>query len=1027
MRVVCRVEMLGGLSVRHHDRTQSQFMTQKVAKLLARLALTRGREQTREQVMEMLWPDSAPQKARCSLRVALTSLRKQLEPAGILPNTVLKAEMESVALRVETTGTDVAEFEQLLAQASHTVEISRQRQLLQTAVSLYRGDLLPKMYDDWVQCERIRIKGRYIGALLQLIALLEGEGNIAAALEYAHCAEQADPYEETPIRTLLKLYEMSQQRENAAKLYWIWMDRFREDFGGEPSQTMIGMAPRFPRLIAPAKQTQRAPEQPLEASIRSAPLSAEETAEGRRASNRNRELSSGAPPVFLTKLFGRATDIETVASYLYPAHCRLITLTGIGGVGKTRLAVAVAERLSCHLPAVYFVSLEQTFEPDQLLEHIARSLKVEGKDDLQQSLFSFLDSQPSLLILDNMEHLLVDLTDGAQDEPDVLPAVGAVQNLLTHTHQLACLITSRQRLDIPGEQEYMVAPLPCPRPLKRLDQLFEFASVQLYADRARLERSDFRLTPQNASHIVALCTRLEGVPLAIELAARTIRRITPKNLLEQLENLLSLPSSTQKGGSKRHRSLHAVMTASYVLLPPEMRQLFVCLSVFHGGWDEETLQRICGDAGSASDTGALLMGLVERSLVVAEEQQDRVRFRCLEIVREYAAEQWQDSEQQRRLHRRHRDHYHEIALLTPDALEGDNQRTWFERLEIEHSNLQAALHWSLATAGEEEIALEMAVCLWPFWEAHGYFKSGREWIERALAQASDADPILRGRGFSNAGALAYRSSDWPGAMVLMEQGIQLYRAHNYTAGIAAQLNNMAVMAYARGDYAVARRYHTESLELATVLNQQNEQALAHNGLGILAWALGDLDAAAIHYEQSLSLQRAIGNIDRVSNVLNNLGTLAKERQDYSAARIYLEESLAYTRALGLRWVTACALCNIADIARLQGDYATARAGLEESLQILHEVGSEHSVAVCLEGLAEVAAAESSGARAAVLFGAAESLRAKVGAPMTPTEAEGYAPSLSVARSEIGEQAFAANWGRGRALSLQQAVDYAFRR
>lgn len=1044
MRVVCRIELLGGLRVIHQKQVQAKFSTQKVAGLLARLALTRGRPQTREQLMDLLWPESDPKDARRSLRVALASLRKQLEPFGIVPDTVLQAATPTVALCAETTQTDVAEFEQLLKQTTHTADKTTLRLHLENAVLLYQGDLLPGMYDNWTMSEQSRLKSLYISALHQLIALLEQQGDYAKALEYAHCAEQADPFEEAPVYALLRLYEALLQHKQAANLYWVWRDRYSAEFGGQPSQKLVDMASRYKRADSCHPPIIMGVIKPVDAqnSI------AEDNAITK--DNRDREATTGggvAPlPVWLTTLFGRAADVEKIATLICPSiiseklPCRLVTLTGTGGVGKTRLAVAVAERLLPLIPMVYFISLETLTDTRRLLEHIASKLGLQFSSvmPLQEIITSFLDSQPSLLVLDNMEHLLVDEMSGSVNE-----AVAGLQSLLTNTRQLTCLVTSRQRLDMDGEQEYLVSPLSFPQSADRLERLPEFASVQLYMDRARSVRSDFQLTAQNGPSVAALCARLEGIPLAIELAARAIRTVPPRIMLDQLKNILALPESHQRGVTGRHKSLRAVFAASYVLLPPPMRALFVRLSVFRGGWQQEAAQIICRNDKDISkediakedvpkedvlDVPALLNGLVERSLVMAEEHDGKVRFRLLEAVRQYAEEQWEEQWEEEAdrnsTQRRHRDYYRQLAATADSHTEGLDQRNWLERLGAEHCNLDAALTWSMTTETEAEAGLQMSTDLWRYWEARGYFEEGRRWLEQGLQHAPAAEPILRARSLGCAGSLAYREGEWSAAVTLATQSLQIYRQHDHTLGIISQLHTLGIMAYEQGDYTLAQGYHEETLEQAKRLGDKQPEANALNSLGIVAWARGDVNAARRQFEASLALNRSLDSLRNIADLLNNLGMMATAQKDYAAARSYLEECLARSRALGVTWVVGCAVCNLAEVAMEQGDYLGARQGYAESLEIMMELHSERSAFVCLEGLAQTAALQGNGERAARLFGAAERLREHFGAVLTPVEKENYAPFLAAVRTEAGEQKFAAAWGQGCALTLTQAAAYA---
>jgi predicted ATPase/class 3 adenylate cyclase len=766
-------------------------------------------------------------------------------------------------------------------------------------------------------------------------------------------------------------------------------------------------------------------------------------------------------PVQLTPLFGREKEGAAVQNLLQGEDVRLVTLAGPGGTGKTRLGLQVAAELSdLFVDGVYFVNLAPISDPTLVVSTIAKTLdlKETGEQLLPDLLKGYLRDKHILLLLDNFEQ--------------VASAALQVADLLVACPNLKIIVTSRAVLHVRGEQEFPIPPLtvPDPKSLPDLVALSRYEAVELFVSRAQAVKPEFRLSNTNAPAIVEICCRLDGLPLAIELAAARIKLLPPQALLARLGRRLTVLTSGPHDAPARQQTLRNTIAWSYNLLESREQQLFRRLSAFVGGCTLEAIEAVCYAFDNNNGAVSVLDGvasLIDKSLLQQTEREgEEPRLVMLETIREYGLETLEMSGEMEVIQQAHAMYYLVIAEKAEPELGGQQQAVWLERLEQEHDNLRAALQWGLAP-GEDghrrEMALRLGGALRQFWIVHGHFSEGRNFLERALVESKGVPASVQVKAFVTAANLANHQSDndrtealaqksralyqelgdtqgialslrllagvagrrgtLPAARMLNEEALALFREVGDKEGAASSLHNMGLLALAQGEFAEARALLEESLALHWEVG--NKAGMAH-ALWALASALfeshGSPSTIRALLEESLALAQEVGDKEASGSFFSLSGKLALSQGDIATARRLLEKSLAINREIGNREHTADTLFHLARVEVHQGDNVAARALYEESLAMTARGGdSKGLIPSCLEGLADVVAAQGEFTWAARLLGTAEALREALGTPLPPVDRAAYERLVTASCAQLGGQAFAGAMAEGSSMTVEQVL------
>jgi predicted ATPase/DNA-binding SARP family transcriptional activator/DNA-binding CsgD family transcriptional regulator len=955
-----RLRLLGGFSVWVGSRAVSEgaWQLKKAKSLLKLLALAPGHRLHREQMMDLLWQDSGREAAANNLRQALHVARRALETDPSAPRYLISHGDQLVLCPDGPIWVDVEAFEK----AANTARRSKDPPAYQAAIDLYSGELLPEdRYEKWAEGRRQELRRTFLSLLIELAGLYEERGteeDLALAIHVLQRVLAEESTNEEAHVGLMRLYGSSGRSGEALRQYIRLSETLSSELGAQPTAST--------RALREEIAAGRFPGDPIQA-----------------AGSPRRETVGGVGqhnlPAQRTAFVGRVREILELKRQL--AMTRLLTLTGTGGSGKTRLALEVAKDLVGAYPeGVWLIELAPLSEGTLVPQGVARAVRVTEQPGrpLTEALVDDLREKKMLLVLDNCEHLIED-------------AAQLVDALLSSCPRLQVLATSREVLGVEGELVWRVDPLSVPdadpdrRTPAAAGELVRYEAVRLFVERARLRSPHFELTEENAGAVAKICRRLEGIPLAIVLASARVRALSLEQISERLEDSLKLLMSDNQTTAPRHRTLRATLDWSHDLLTAEEQMLFRRLSTFAGNCTLEAAEAVGESSGvQEEDVFDLINMLVEKSLVVAEVRAGHVgRYRLLEPVRQYARERLEASGEADAFRRRHAEFFLVLAEEAAPELSGAQQQEWANRLEADHDNMRATLSWSLDN--EPEKALQLAGTLARFWEMRARFLEGSRWLEAALRQGGHADAATRAKALREAGTFAFHSADYDRAIELHGDALALYREVGDDSGVAFALLCLG----------------TQHLEK------------------------GDNERAAPLYEAALALSRKIGDRLTIVYALGGLAELARRRDEYERAKTLGMETIALVREMEDKWHLARNTGWVAMLTFWNGDdYSEAEGFLEDGLALNREVENWEFVAYCLEGSAGLAGAREQGARAARLWGAAEVLRNTIGAPPTPETRQYYPQSMAAAHALLGEAAWEAAFAEGSAMSAEEAVEYA---
>jgi predicted ATPase len=773
-----------------------------------------------------------------------------------------------------------------------------------------------------------------------------------------------------------------------------------------------------------------------------------------------RESSAETPgrrhnlPAWPTPFVGREKEITRVRDILRREDSRLVTLTGPGGVGKTRLGLRVAaDLLGDFEDGVFFIPFETSRDRTLVISTIADTLgvrEISGRP-LLETLKDYLRSKHMLLALDGFER--------------AISAAPLVAEILMDCPKLKVLVTSRAPLHLRGEREFPVLPLALPdsrQPLP-IEELSRYEAIMLFVQRAVDVKPDFALTDENAQTVAEICERLDGLPLAIELAAARIKMLPPQALLTRLSSRLELLTGGARDLPPRQQTLRNAIDWSYDLLDKSEKVLFRRMAVFAGGCTFDAAEPVCNAAGDLEcDILEGMTSLVDESLLrQGEGVSGEPRFWMLQTIREYGLDRLAESGEAAAVQRRHADFFLALAEQVESKLRSGERDTGLQQAEAEHDNLRAALVWN-QTADEGETGLRLAGALWWFWYLGGHWSEGRGWLEGALTRTGAGSPVaVRAKALLGVGVLAAAQGDGAVALPKLQESNAQFRDVDDQHGLAYALAFLGTVMRWHGDPTAGRSILEESVALFRRMGEKWGLALALGLLGDALIVLGREEEAQSQSEESVALFRELGDKWGLALALTSLGDIALQRSDDAAARSWLEESVAilrevrdksyiglpllrlgdvarhqggYERAAelyeeglalyregGSKWGIALSLHNLGRIAIAQGDYRRAAVLFEESLPLYREAGNTPGVVGCLVGLAGIAAAQGQPERAVRLFSAAQGMRDSTNAFIEPADRLAVERDVAAVRAQLSEEAFAAAWAQGRAMTLEQAI------
>ncbi len=1005
-----RLFLFGGFRL-ESDGLELFLATRKIQALLAYLVL-QPQAHTREKLAARFWGDVTDEQARNSLRNALPHVRR------VLGANALLVDRATVQLNPDTElWVDVREFERasFSGAASEKPALSEPKEL-QSRIALYRGDLLADWYDDWVLEERERLQRVYLNLLLQLTQAYRARGEYAKAIETAQRLVQHEPTEEQAYQHLMFCYHALGERAAALAAYEKCVKMLHHELGVEPQ-------PATTALYESIQQS---------ASAKASPA-----------------VQLTNLPVPLTSFIGRSHEIQRIQQLL--EQNRLITLVGVGGCGKTRLAIEIARELVEQFrDGVWWIDLAPLTEAALVPVAVAKVLGIRDQqaNTLTETVLEFVRARELLIVFDNCEHLSA-------------ACATLIEQLLRGAQQLKILATSRQVLGVEGGVVWHVPSLSLPDSTEKAIPNSE--AVQLFVERAARIRPEFSLTEENAATIAHICRRLDGIPLALELADARLNALNAQDIAKRLDDRFQLLTTGGRSALPRQQTLRATLDWSFALLDSSEQILFRRLAVFASGFTLGAVEHVAADRELPETEILDLLGrLIDKSLIQFETQSVQTRYRMLETIREYAREKWTEREQNE-IQARFVAYWLEVAESADRELNTAAQAETLRLLEIEYDNLRAALELALMR-GNAELVLRLGVALWNFWDLRGYWHEGLGWLDAALHLAGDVPPSLTARAIRFSAITARALGNYPKAITLLEHALQLYQQSGDQNGQARTLSTLGNIARNLGQLRRARELQEQSLGLARQAGDIQTLAMTLNNLAYAVWLSGDYKRAIPLCEEAFALFQTVGDQDLIATALDNLGELMMLVNALPRAQSYLEQALelrqqigsklglarsynslgtwhglqnnlerageyhsnalAFYRELGDQDGIAQSEYNLARILVRRGDAAQAADLYRTSLMLRRQLQQPREMAESLEGMAVLAARRKEWRRALILLTAAERARTVIGAPVQPYARQELEQVWQAAGAALKEVEVATARAAGTNMDLAEAVEYA---
>jgi predicted ATPase/DNA-binding SARP family transcriptional activator len=1000
------------LQVQHRQLGAITLTNRKAIGLLAYLLIESDHAHSRESLLGLLWPNLPTAAAQNNLRVTWAHLRKALRTNNSDEQPPLIGDRLTLRFNpLSDHELDVARFRTLIEACRVHPHPDRYdcaecaARLIQ-ALDLVRGDFLDEFslgnceqFDEWLLAQREHFRVQVTSALEQLAGFHERAGQLAEAERTIRRLLAYDPLSESAYCQLMRVLARADQRSAALDAYETCRRMLATELGLAPAIETVTLAEQI-RALSPAVETMTSAEQ------------------SRARSSFESPATHAALPPVLTRFFGRQPESARLVDFLSRRTVRLVTLAGPGGVGKTRLAIEVARRLASDFAHdVCFVELAGIADEGAVDDAVAAALHLPTSTGRSSAaaIVDHVRDKTMLLVLDNCEHL-------------VKACARLAHTLCRDAAGLTVLATSIIPLHLAEEHVVRLEPFATPiiHGAERLTvaDLLRFDSVQLFTDRAAQSLLHFALTDANAPAVARICQQLDGIPLAIEIAAAQVRALPVEAIAERLDQRFSWHNRRADETMSRQRTLHTLIDWSYGLLSAQNRSVLRRLAVFAGGWTLEAAEAVSAPAESCAET---LAELVDRSLVVFGADAEHRRYNMHETIRQFAQEQLRGSDQEAQALERHARYY---AELVARAAENRTGQTFPERLRTvmsDHDNLSQAFEWLVSHDSEQALALvaQLGTGLM-FWELGGFFQEGRRWLQRALERAEALMSTQRAQALLAAADLSSAISDFDYGLQCARQAQQLFQQLGDQRGEIDARLKYCDLAQLAGERATLAAQIKEALQLAEQISYPAGIAKGKHLLGAIAYFAGEHKSALQYVLASIALWRELANPFELAAALNRLSGPLIEIDDYAAATLALEECRDIYQSLGYRRGVALAIQNLGHNAEVMGDYDRARERYREALRIRHDLGLPRGYAYSFEHLADIAEIEKRYERAVQLLAAADSLRARIGAPVEQTNQTANEDALTRLRAQLGDVVFELAWAKGATMTTEQAIALALR-
>lgn len=945
-----RIHLFSTLRLFYQDRPLKFSALPKTLPLWSYLLLNREKALPRPLLAYTLWPDVNEAEARSNLRRHLYELRRILPPAPAACPWLLVDNSTVQWNPAAPYWLDIAEFIRLQTAQEQPTALAQ-------AVQIYSGDLLPEVDEDWLFLERERLRNLFFANLTGLIAHHRTQQDYPQAIAYAQQLLQHDPLREDIVRELMSLRHTLGDRAGALQEYRTFEQRLRVELDAPPMPETSAFYNAIAHQPSPPATPITAP-----AATPTAPRT--------------------TLPAQLTTFIGREEEVTELCRLLTRAEApvRLLTLTAAGGSGKTRLAIQLGNAVApAYRDGVWWVDLASVVDERLTAQAVTKALglTVAPQQGFVTALVEHLQSKEALLLLDNCEHLI--------DECAML-----AQRLLSHCPQVQILATSREAFKIPGETTWLVPLLSVPRrgTAPPCADLLNYQAIRLFLERARALLPNFQLTPQNASAVTQICQRLDGMPLALELAAARVKVLSVEQIAARLDDRFRLLKADSRTLLPRYQTLRATIDWSYELLAPAECSLLQRLAIFAGGCTLEAVEAVVADATALADETPLdlLTRLVEKSLVIVQQQETTpTRYTLLESIREYALEKLRQADNEMDARRRHRDWFLQRADQIAAGMSGPQQTLWLAEMDAEYENFQAAIEWSRQTAGEAPLGLRLACHLRHIWDRHGDLQEGSRCLQQLLAHPENSTP---------------------------------------TPARAMALNHLGFLTFLEGDPPTAVTRYQEALAIGQTLQDLAVIAQSCASLALVLTGMPQPEQAQPYIEQGLAAARALADRKQIYAILFYDAWLAMVQGNHQRAHDLLEESTSLMRAEGDLVRLGPALWLLGHLYWHERDYAHALAAFRESLILRRDLKSRRGIAYAIDGIAWVAAVTGQAAVAARLFGAADAHFTAMNTHFHPVEQPTHDAAVAAARAALGAECFAAEWEAGATLMLEAATELA---